>query len=162
MLSSNIIGDIGENTVALRLSKFGIFKVYFLGEKAPIEDFLLEILDENHPYHCLIQVKAVGRGEKYNKSGNMNTPVPTSKLKKLIERPLPTYVAGADIEDEVIFIAPAFNVDVKYSTIPPTLKIDNVDKTRSKADLEKLRDDIINFWEKAKMPNYKIKYASTL
>lgn len=49
-MTSNIIGNIGENIIALRLSKYGIFKVYFLGEKAPIEDFLLEILDEATPY----------------------------------------------------------------------------------------------------------------
>ena len=63
MLSANIIGDIGENTVALRLSKYGIFKVYFLGEKAPIEDFLLEIIDEAHPYHCLIKVNAIDQAK---------------------------------------------------------------------------------------------------
>ena len=162
MLSTNIIGDIGENTVALRLSKYGIFKVYFLGEKAPIEDFLLELLDDAQPYHCLIQVKAVGQANKYDEKGNMKTPVPYCKLKKLIERPLPTYVAGADIEDEVIFIVPAFDINIKYSTIPPKLKIDNVDKARSKRDLEKLRDDIINYWEKANMPNYKKNYISIL
>lgn len=162
MLSANIIGDIGENIVALRLSKYGIFKVYFLGEKAPIEDFILEILDEAHPYHCLIQVKAVGQDKKYNKKGYMRTPIQYSKLKKLIERPLPTYVAGADIEDEVIFIAPAFNKNNKYSTIPPILKIDNVDKARSKNDLERLRDDIINYWVQSKTPSFKKNYISTL
>lgn len=162
MLSANIIGDIGENTVALRLSKYGIFKVYFLGEKAPIEDFLLEIIDEAHPYHCLIQVKAIDQAKKYDKNGNMKTPVLYSKLKKLIERPLPTYVAGADIEEEVIFIAPAFDVNIRYNTIPPILKIDNVDKVRSKSDLEKLRDDIINYWNQANLPNFKKHYISTL
>ena len=84
------------------------------------------------------------------------------KLKKLIERPLPTYVAGADIEDEVIFIAPAFDVNIIYNTIPPILKIDNVDKVRSKSDLEKLRDDIINYWNQANLPNFKKRYISTL
>lgn len=33
---------------------------------------------------------------------------------------------------------------------------------RSKSDLEKLRDDIINYWEKANMPDYKKNYISTL
>lgn len=162
MLSKNIIGNVGENIIALRLSKYGIFRVYFLGEKAPIEDFLLELCDDAHPYHCLIQAKSVDQANKYDKKGNMKTPVPYLKLKKLIERPLPTYVAGADIEDEVIFIAPAFDINIKYNTIPPILKIDNVDKARSISDLKKLRDDIINYWEKADMPDYKKNYISKL
>lgn len=71
-------------------------------------------------------------------------------------------MAGADIEDEVIFIAPAFDVNIRYNTIPPILKIDNVDKVRSKSDLEKLRDDIINYWNQANLSNFKKRYISTL
>lgn len=161
-MTSNIIGNIGENIIALRLSKYGIFKVYFLGEKAPIEDFLLEILDEATPYQCLTQVKAVGDREKqYTQEGNMNTPVPKEKLKKLINRPLPTYVGGADIEKEVVYIAAAFDPNIKYSSIPPKLKIDNEDKERSKRALIRLRDDIINYWNSIQIHNYKSSYQST-
>lgn len=160
--SSNIIGDVGENTAALRLSKTGIFKVYFLGEKAPITDFMLEILDDRKPYHALVQVKSTDQTDKYDAAGNMRTPVPDDKLLKLIARPLPTYVAGADIDDEVVFIAPAFDVNVRYPHIPPKLKLDLSDKVRSKRELERLKEDIINYWDSHRIPQHKSTYQSTL
>lgn len=112
-------------SLAIREGRF--FKVYFLGEKAPIEDFLVEIRDEEHPYHCLLQVKAAGKGNRYQKGGYVNTPMPDDKLEKLIKRPLPTYVVGADIEDEVVFIAPANNGENRYPSIPTTFRLDNKD-----------------------------------
>lgn len=36
VITANVIGGAGENLTALRLEKDGFFKVYFLGEKAPI------------------------------------------------------------------------------------------------------------------------------
>ena len=161
-LTSNIIGEIGENTAALRLSKYGIFKVYFLGDKAPIEDFLLEVIDDIHPYHCMIQVKATSQVDKYAPDGSMKTPVNAEKLKELTKRPLPTYVAGVDIDDEIIFIAPAFDGNIRYNTIPPKLRIDNTNPGRSKADLVKLKEDIINYWECIDINKCKQSYQSLL
>lgn len=98
IITTNVIGGAEENLTALRLEKGGYFKVYFLGEKAPIEDFLLEIKDEAHPYHCLLQVKATGKEGRYQVSGNMNTPIPDDKLGKLINRSLLFKALGNDIE----------------------------------------------------------------
>jgi len=81
---------------------------------------------------------------------------------KLIARPLPTYVAGVDIEAEVVFIAPAFDKTVKYTSIPPKLTIDNVDLGRSKVDLERLRNDIVNYWNSIGITNHKSSYRSTI
>ena len=71
VITTNVVGGAGENLTALRLEKDGYFNVYFLGEKAPIEDFLLEIRDEAHPYHCLLQVKSTEMEERYLKNGNI-------------------------------------------------------------------------------------------
>ena len=157
-ITTNVIGGAGENLTALRLEKDGFFKVYFLGEKAPIEDFLVEILDEEHPYHCLLQVKATGKENRYQKGGNINTPVPDDKLEKLIKRPLPTYVVGADIEDEVVFIAPANNGVKRYPSIPTTFRLDNKDAVQRIANLRKFRDDIIRYWEESGIFDYKINH----
>lgn len=163
MITTNVVGGAGENLTALRLEKDGYFKVYFLGEKAPIEDFLLEIRDEEHPYHCLLQVKSTNMEVRYLKNGNIITPVPIDKLKKLLHRPLPTYVVGSDVTDEVVFIAPAYKEGVKYPSIPTTIKLDNNDKALRIANLEKLRDDIIRYWEESNIFDFKYnKFNSAL
>lgn len=163
VITTNVVGGAGENLTALRLEKDGYFNVYFLGEKAPIEDFLLEIRDEEHPYHCLLQVKSTEMKERYHKNGNIITPVPEDKLKKLLHRPLPTYVVGADVEDEVVFIAPAYKNDVEYPSIPTKIRLDNNDKALRIANLEKLRDDIIRYWEESSIFDFKYnKFNSAL
>lgn len=163
VITTNEIGEAGENLTALRLEKDGYFKVYFLGEKAPIEDFLLEILDEEHPYHCLLQVKATSMKDCYLKNGNIVTPVPEDKLNKLVHRPLPTYVVGADNENEVVYIAPAFNESVQFPSIPTSFRLDNNDKALRISNLEKLRDDIIRYWEESKVSDFKYnKFKSAL
>lgn len=163
VITTNVVGGAGENLTALRLEKDGYFNVYFLGEKAPIEDFLLEIRDEDHPYHCLLQVKSTEMKERYHKNGNIITPVPDDKLKMLKRRPLPTYVVGADVEDEVIFIAPAYKNDVEYPSIPTMIRLDNNDKALCIANLEKLRDDIIRYWEESNIFDFKYnKFHSAL
>lgn len=153
--TSNVIGGAGENLTALRLEKDGYFKVYFLGEKAPIEDFLLEILDEDHPYHCLLQVKSTSKESRYLQKGYISTPVPSEKLNKLVHRPFPTYVVGADVEDEVVYIAPAFKENDDYPSIPTCFRLDNKDIELRKTNLELLRDDIIRYWEDSNIFDYK-------
>lgn len=49
MPTQNAIGDRGESIFTTRISEFYQFKVYFLGEKAPIVDFLLEVEDTDKP-----------------------------------------------------------------------------------------------------------------
>ena len=153
--TSNVIGGAGENLTALRLEKDGYFKVYFLGEKAPIEDFLLEILDEEHPYQCILQVKSTSMTSRYLQNGSISTPVPKDKLKKLVHRPLPTYVVGADVEDEVVYIAPAFKENDEYPSIPTRFKLDNNNIALRKTNLEKLRNDIIRYWEDSNIFEFK-------
>lgn len=56
-MDKNAIGDRGESIFMSRITEGFLFRVYFLGEKAPIGDFILEINDESTPYECMIQVK---------------------------------------------------------------------------------------------------------
>lgn len=161
ILTTNIIGSSGENLVAMRLEKLGYFKVYFLGDKAPIEDFLVEINDENHPYPCLMQVKTTNDQNPYQKQGNINTPVPDEKMDKLLGRPVPTYVVGADLQDESIYIAPAFSKGTRYPSIPTRFKIDKNAK-QSSINLKKLVDEIVKYWEDSNIKDYKSKFISTI
>ena len=158
----NAIGDFGENCAIMRLMKFYIFRGYLIGGKAPVFDILLEINDENKPYQALVQVKSTDDSNPYLTNGNIKTPVPKKKLDLLIKRPLPTYVGGMDNNTETLFIAPAYNPRTKYSSIPPTLKMDNSDLQAYRSAIEKLRDDIINYWETFNMHTNKPIYNSTL
>ena len=62
MPDRNAVGDRGESIFHSRITEHYMFNVYFLGEKAPIVDFLLEIRDEKKPYYCIVQVKSTEQG----------------------------------------------------------------------------------------------------
>lgn len=163
--TSNIIGDPGENLAALRLAKFGVFKTYFLGEKAPSADFLIEIIDADKPYHALVQVKSIGQEIRYRNTGWMVTPVPKQKLSALHKRVLPTYVAGVDLIEERVYVAPAFISSADHmkltSGTPPVLVLSN-DETSAKASLTQLKNDMIRYWEANSIPHHKETYDSIL
>lgn len=161
-MCTNNIGERGENLVRLRLLKYNIFNVYFLGDKAPIVDILLEINDKRKPYLGLAQIKSTEQENCYTENGRMKTPVPKEKLLSLINRPLPTYVIGADLNNEIIHIAPAFDKTINYSSIPPNLVLDNKYPEQYKANLEKLCNDITNYWDNMQVMPYKTSYQSSL
>ncbi len=162
MMDTNQIGNAGENCFALRLGKCGVFRVYFLGEKTPIEDFLLEIVDDKYLYQCLVQVKSTSKNNKYDKNGNMKVTLTKEKLKKLIDLPLPTYVAGVDLDKEAVYIVPAFDYEAKHCSIPTKIKIDKDNKEESEKNILLLKEDIITFWENIEIMKHKTNYKSKL
>lgn len=161
-MDRNAIGDQGENCAALRLGMFGIFRCYTIGGKAPAFDILIEIIDDKKPYQALVQVKSTANPDPYDKNGNMKTPVPDDKLQQLILRPLPTYAAGICLETEVMHLAPAFDSNIKFPTIPPALVITLANKMQSEQNLLKLKEDIIQYWEGNNIHNYKPSYKTLL
>lgn len=163
MANTNSIGSDGENIASLRLTKHDVFNVSFLGEKFPISDLLLEINDTANPYLALIQVKTTNSDPRYNKgNGNMKTPVPDDKLKAFWNRPIPTYVAGVDLRDEVIFIAPAYANNGLYPSIPLKLRLDNLNPAHDINELNRLKEDILNFYNTHSIPIHKRNYISII
>ena len=160
MSTQNAIGDRGESIFTTRITQYNLFKVYFLGEKAPIVDFLLEILDEQHPYYFMVQVKSTELG--YNKDGKLKAVVPNDKYVKLVERLVPTYVAGVDVSTETVYLCPAFDVGTKYTTIPVTHLLSLSQKKKSKASLNLLKQDVINYYKSSGLGQYKAQYKSLL
>lgn len=160
MANTNSIGDYGETVFKARLTKFEDFIVYFLGDKAPIEDFMCEILDEQTPYQFLVQVKSTTSG--YQASGNLDIGVDDDKLLKLQNRPLPTYLAGVDTNTERVYICPAFRMNGRYPSIPVSHKLDLNDELATKATLALLKQDIIHFWQTSNILNHKSNFVSAL
>ena len=158
-MDKNAIGDRGESIFTSRITEDFLFRVYFLGEKAPIGDFILEINDESTPYECMIQVKSTRAG--YNALGNLRAKVSKEKLTKLVNRPLPTYVAGVDEVNEKVYICPAFDANSTISSIPANHILEKGNPV-SLTTLRTLKEDIINYWQSINIHNHKTNYNSIL
>ena len=106
-VSKNQIGDSGEKILGFALSYFPFFNLYFLDGKASVEDFFGEIADENNPYPFLIQVKTTEQG--IDAQNRLLATLPTGKRDKLISRPVPTYLAGIDLQSITLYLCPVFS-----------------------------------------------------
>ena len=160
MPDRNAVGDRGESIFHSRITEHYMFNVYFLGEKAPIVDFLLEIRDEKKPYYCIVQVKSTEQG--YDAMGNLKVRVPKKKYTALYKRPLPTYVAGVDIPTETVYLCPAFGDKTYVRSVPRKNSLKHSRKVTTLRTLNLLKQDVINYWEGAKYKKYKKKFKSSL
>lgn len=162
----NVVGDVGEMEVSVRLMESGLFIVFLLGGKVPAFDLLAEILPnkKEKPYQFLIQVKSTDESSPYTvREHRLITPVPKAKLNELIDRPLPTYVAGVDLSTKDIYLVPAFDRKAGYGgSIPTKLKLVSNNRKANKVQLQKLKNDVIDYWKGLDIDNYKPSYNSAL
>ena len=167
-LTTNAIGDIGEMTVSIRLLEFGLFNVYLLGGKVPAFDLLAELIPQNaqeKPYQFLIQAKSTDIAHPYTKiDRRLKTPVPDKKYQALIDRPLPTYVAGVDLNTADVYLVPAFDRAKSFrNSLPTGFKlIGKPKKDSNKRKLQRLKDDIVQYWQHLNIDNYKPHYNSII
>lgn len=161
-MDKKLVGERGESIFNTRITEHEIFQVYFLSAKAPVVDFLIEIADEATPFQCLIQVKSTTLG--YLKgNGELRAKVPADKMQKLINRPLPTYVAGVDIINEKVYICPAFNnVNAYTSSMPIKHVLDKQNAAATRQTLNLLKQDIIDYWNQSNINAYKANFRSRL
>lgn len=157
----NHSGDSGEKVVGALLSRFAFFNIYFLDGKAPIEDFVGEVADANKPYPFFVQVKSTIQG--VDKYGKLQASLEDSKRLALLKRPIPTYLAGVDLNKLEVYLAPVFDSNVKYSTVPPSHVFGFNDDAKLAVQMNLLKDDIINFWDnQTDAPAKKTTYKSLL
>lgn len=165
-LSTNVIGDIGEMTVSIRLMESRLFNVILLGGKVPAFDLLCEINPQNNqekPYQFLIQVKSTDEANPYTvRDHKLKTPVPQDKLDALINRPLPSYVAGVDLNNMDVVLVPAFDTNSGYGGSIPTTHVLSPGNAGNVAILQQLKDDIIRYWNGLNINIYKPLFVSTL
>lgn len=98
---SNELGQRGESLFSTMITRFygrdkPRFRPYFLGDKWPLVDFVVELLDagEITPYF-FAQVKTT-RGGYTVRDGRLRVSVRQADMRKLALYPAPTYVVGID------------------------------------------------------------------
>lgn len=165
-LMTNAIGDTGEMVVSIRLMETGIFMVYLLGGKVPSFDILAEIIPSDNkemPYQFLVQVKTTIKNPAFTiRDHRLKTPVPKDKLDALIDRPLPSYVAGVDMSTHNVYLVPAFDRNAGYGgSIPDTLCLISNDPGNG-AKLTRLKNDVRDFWQCLNIDMYKPNFKSAL
>jgi hypothetical protein len=161
---TNIIGDNGERYAAIRLTQGQLFDVIELGGKTPAFDLLCRINDAQMPYQFLVQVKATETDIfTTTQPVRIKTPVPKKKYMQLQKRPMPTYVAGVNNDNGDVYIAPAFESVNEYGgSIPTTYHLSQNDKAGSLANLHRLKNDIIDYWNGLNIQVYKPAFNSAL
>lgn len=160
MADQNSIGLRGESIFTTRITQGNIFNVYFLGDKAPIVDFLVEINDAKTPYAFMVQVKSTIRG--YDTVGNLKVGVVKDKYQALLKRPLPTYIAGVDVNTETVYICSAF-YDKKYvKSLPTKYKLKFTSPVITARVLDLLKTDVINYWNSCQTTRRKKNFKSSL
>jgi len=160
MADINGTGMRGEAIFMTRISQGNMFNVYFLGDKAPVVDFLVEINDAATPYAFMVQVKSTEKG--YNGDGNLKVYVTIAKYKELLNRPLPTYIAGVDVNTETVYLCSAFSDKTHLKSMPVKHRLKFTSKAKTLKTLDLLKQDVINYWQGAKTKSYKKKYTSSL
>lgn len=165
-MNQNIIGDIGEMEVSIRLMESGLFRVFLLGGKVPAFDLLAEIVPSfnEKPYQFLIQVKSTAVANPFTQDlHRLKTPVPSHNLNSLIDRPLPSFIAGVDLNTRDIYMAPAFDRGARYGgSIPDSFRLVSGNKMANVVPLQKLKTDVIDYWRGLNIDTYKPLYKSLL
>ena len=155
------IGQSGEGLACAVLGFFGVFRVFFLGENEPIVDLLIEIADENTPFYAMAQVKSTTLLPDRTKA--LTTPIKKEKYNALINRPLPTYIVGVDLNKVQLYISPVIKeVDSDVTKIQQSHVLDFNDLDHLAVELVQLRTDIIAFWHFFNLPANKPQFSSLL
>ena len=160
MADNNALGERGESIFKTRITQGNLFAIFFLGDKAPIVDFFMEINDENTPYPFLVQVKSTTRG--YNEQGKLKVRVSLKKYKALYARPLPTYIAGVDIKNETVYICSAFSDKKNLKSMDTRFRLKLSSPVRTKRVLELLKQDVIDYWTNSSISTHKKSFKSSL
>ena len=144
---NNEQGVLGETIFNIAVSRGYLFRPRALGEKWPVSDFYVELVDFSQHYHFFVQVKSTTRG--LDREGNLTITADKEKVNRLSQYHAPTYIAGVDILTEEVFLmtinAPLEN---NLTKMPTTFKL-------ADSNLEVLFDEVKDFWNRSGIRKYK-------
>ena len=133
MALSDDIGIRGEAVfVWLMMQDCGrprpLFRPYFLGEKFPTLDYLVELVDTGPTTQSFfVQVKSTRQGYDRDKHGNLRLKVRVSAndMQRLALYPAPTYIVGIDEPQRRAYIVSAHQTNpTQLRGLPTTYSID--------------------------------------
>ena len=144
-VDKNAIGSRGEAIATVRFTEGNLFRVYFLGEKAPTIDCLLELTDDKYPFFALLQVKTTSK--ILARANKLSISLSKDDLMKLQLMALPTYLVGVEEQTEVLYFAPIFyKHKMQYtSSIPTRYMLKAGEKDKNLQNLRKLKNEIIAY-----------------
>jgi hypothetical protein len=145
MALRDFIGKRGESIVSERLLDFcGRDLPYFdphpLGEKCPIFDYLVELIDAGKsPPYFLASVKATRKGQTKGKA-RLKVGVKAVDVVAMVKCPVPTYVIGVDEPAGTAYVVSAHGaLKGAISSIPTKYPLDGT-------NLKKLWDEVKTYW----------------
>lgn len=156
--SNRSIGVLGENFVTDVLTDAFDCEVLPYSGTVKAFDLLCVIYENDESYAFMVQVKAQYEGRYTKDRSALTASVKDEKLQWLISLPLPTYVAGVDYSGDAMYLAPAFDVNVKFKSIPVKYKFE-----RHKFDYaDLLKEDVKEYWHSINIKQHKSTYKSKL
>ena len=146
MHARDLAGKRGEFIASERLLDFcgrpmPYFDPYFLGEKFPTYDLLVELTGQHasKPYF-LAQVKSTRSGGKKGMA-SLKVQLKAHDVRFMIRCPIPTYLIGVDEKAEVACIASIHGeLTGGISSIPTKFPLD-------RDNLRVLRDEVLAYWK---------------
>jgi hypothetical protein len=148
MRSSDDIGDRGESIFKVRITQpcgtvpEPLFRAFFLGEKKPTLDFMVELIGlTSRSAYCFVQVKTTSKKVKPN-AKTLKVGIKQSDIDRMVVYPGPTYIVGIDENTETAYIISANNrVSKDLRSIPLRYPLDG-------ANLAKLWKEVDDYWKR--------------
>ena len=157
------VGRLGEKLVEAALSRpvrgrFNrpLFRVVHLGEKYPVADLLVSVVNSKDIPICffLVQIRSTEKTPSSLRRP-LRVRVAQEKLRQLAKLPMPTYVVAVDTAREQLFIVSAWRS-----------KKGGIRKVARRFDLSKdsirieLYNEVMKFWKKAALAKRKSRFTN--
>jgi hypothetical protein len=144
------LGKRGESIAFVRLTEvckaddLPYFLPHFLGDKAPLFDAFVELVDAGDKTPIfLAQVKSTREG--YDDNGRLKVKVTKEDVIAMVKYPAPTYVIGIDEKGEKAYVAAVFG------TMETTISSLSVAHPLNCTTLKALWDEVKEYWKDKKM-----------
>ncbi len=158
---NNEQGKRAEEIFGVRITQDYIFRARDLGGKWPVSDYYVEINNDDEPFYFIVQIKSSRRG--YDTSKNLKIAVSKKKINQFSNYNAPTYLAGVDMEKEIVYLTPTYKkMNTGVSKISSSIFLDAYNKVKSLKHLKILEKEIKRFWKQTNTKTIKRNFKSSL